>query len=312
LGNFYTRRFFRLTPVYYFSIGLYILINGPHLENVWANFLYVQNFIDYDKQAMNWTWTLAVEEQFYLLYPLLLMLIMRQSRPLLWFGLLLASSCLINYVLLISDDWISTAPQSLLAADPAFHAHHFSVIYDNLYTRYGALVCGCIAAYLYHYQRERCVAFFSATAGQALGWFCLSVLIVLMVVPMVSTRFDDYQWLNILYQTFSRAVFSGAISVLILVAFGRGLLTKLLDVLLGNRFWYPIAQLSYSMYLVHVLVVSVVVSLLLNAMKHQPEIWTFPPMQAVWLIFGVSLVLTVLVATIMYLILERPLMNLRK
>lgn len=313
LGNFYVRRFFRLTPVYYFAILIYILIGGPHLENVWANFLYIHNFIDYDKQAMNWTWTLAIEEQFYLLWPLLLMgLCAKTQRPLLWMLVLIALSCVVNLLIILSDDWIRTAPQSLLASDPEFHAHHFSVLYDNLYTRYGALLCGCAGAYIQHYYRPQCTLFFSKSTGQLAGWFSLAVIVALMMVPMLSTDFDDYQWLNIFYQSTSRVVFSTALMVLILLSFEPGALSRGLLVLFGNRFWYPIAQLSYSMYLVHVLAVVAAASLVSGAITKHPELYDYTPMQAVWIVFGISLVLTILVAVFMYLVIERPLMNLRK
>ncbi len=313
LGNFYMRRFMRLTPVYFIGIGIYILIGGPHQENIWANFVYLQNFIPYDEQAMNWTWSLAIEEQFYLLYPLLLVFLVNKTRnPIRWFVFLMVLACLIRLGIILSDDWIRTAPQSLLAADPKFHAHHFSVLYDNLYTRYGALLAGCFVAYLNHYHTEQTGRFLASAQGQALGWLSFVVVAIFMIVPMVSTQFDAYQWLNIGYQTVSRVLFGLAIGVWILLALHDNPLGRFLNWIFAGRFWHPLAQLSYSMYLMHVLAVSVVVSLLVSAMKKQPEIYNYSHIEAVWIVFGVSTLITVIIATLLYLIVERPLMNLRK
>jgi peptidoglycan/LPS O-acetylase OafA/YrhL len=112
MGNFYFRRFLRLTPVYYVAIGIYVLINGPNIENIWANMLYVSNFLPYDEQAMNWTWSLAIEEQFYLLYPLLLGLAMKHSqRPVFWLWAAFGLSFVICFVVIMTDE---AAPWSLI------------------------------------------------------------------------------------------------------------------------------------------------------------------------------------------------------
>lgn len=312
LSNFYMRRFFRLTPVYYFSILLYTLIPGTSTENLAFNFVYLQNFLPYEEQAMNWTWTLAIEEQFYLLYPLILMFMLKTGNPIRWFILLLLGSCAIRFGIIMSDEWIRTAPQSLLAESKEFHAHHFSVLYDNLYTRFGALLSGCFAAYLHHYYREGCTRFFESSAGKGTEVFSVLAVLVLMVVPLISTRFDDYQALNIASQTFGRLIFSGCIAIWILVSLEQSAMARVLNIVFGNRFWYPIAQLSYSMYLVHVIAVSVAVSIVVNLMQKKPEIHNYSHMEAIWIIFGIGLLLTILVSVIIYLVIERPLMNLRK
>src|SRR5690606_29414111 len=74
MWNFYSRRFLRLSPAYWLAIALYVWLgyntmteeSRAHLniDNLWANLLYVNNFLPYEEQAMNWTWTLAIEEQF--------------------------------------------------------------------------------------------------------------------------------------------------------------------------------------------------------------------------------------------------------
>ncbi|MDV7396633.1 acyltransferase family protein, partial [Arthrospira platensis SPKY1] len=66
MWQFYSRRFLRLSPAYWLVIGLYVAIGVyvvddkarelMKLENLWANVLYVNNFLPYKEQAMNWTW----------------------------------------------------------------------------------------------------------------------------------------------------------------------------------------------------------------------------------------------------------------
>ena len=318
MGNFYARRFLRLSPVYYFVIMLYWILLGQmessHTENLWANVLYVNNFIDYDSQAMNWTWTLAIEEQFYVLFPILLMGLMKYTgNPLRWMWVLFAFSFFVRWWVMWTDDWIFNTPQSVLAVDREFHAHHFSVLYDNLYTRFGALLAGCIAGYYYQYHRSELATFFSSTVGKIFAWGNFAVLMALMIIPMISVRFDDYATLNVVYQVASRNIFSIAISVLIIASLEKGALSTGLNFLLGNRFWYPLAQLSYSMYLVHVVAISVVCSIVLAEIKVNAALYVhWSTYEIVGVVFAASAFTTIFVAVIIYLLIERPIMNLRR
>jgi peptidoglycan/LPS O-acetylase OafA/YrhL len=82
--RFYARRFLRLIPVYIvaMALGLFFLHGVPgkpvwyNAENSWANLLYVNNFLPIAQQYMGWCWSLAIEEQFYLLLPACILLFM--------------------------------------------------------------------------------------------------------------------------------------------------------------------------------------------------------------------------------------------
>jgi peptidoglycan/LPS O-acetylase OafA/YrhL len=120
LRHFYTRRLFRIFPALLVYVGAIFLLRVLNLVSVsYPNFavslLFLGNFSLFDSKAwlLAHTWSLSVEEQYYLFFPPLLVGLLRfhQGRSTLLFGAL--------YVLLAIaspyDIHRHDAPQSILA-----------------------------------------------------------------------------------------------------------------------------------------------------------------------------------------------------
>lgn len=141
LSRFYVRRFLRLIPVYTAAmvLALYFLHNLPlrpkwgHAENAWANILYVNNFLPYMKQYMGWCWSLAIEEQFYLLLPacILLFLGLGKGRVRILVGLMVLSVA-IRYTVIHSSGIVP--PNRFAPFTPAWY-RWMDVIYDKPWMR---------------------------------------------------------------------------------------------------------------------------------------------------------------------------------
>ena len=108
-GTFYARRFFRIIPVYFAWIFAYILVAAlggkyllalshsgvpPRLDlQIYKHFLFLQNFFGGQLQGLAgaWfdaTWSLAVEEQFYLFIPLVIWFLSRRALKIFLFALI--------------------------------------------------------------------------------------------------------------------------------------------------------------------------------------------------------------------------------
>ena len=98
LRNFYLRRIFRIWPLYFVIIGIgFVLypyfrsLGGTHeplCSNVWYFVTFLSNFdvihiLQYchgnDVLSQNITWSIAIEEQFYLFWPLLFFVLPKRA-----------------------------------------------------------------------------------------------------------------------------------------------------------------------------------------------------------------------------------------
>lgn len=314
LKRFYWRRYLRLTPVYYFMLVVYWLMAGPNSEWIWANFLYINNFVDYGQQAAGWTWSLAVEEQFYFIYPLILIAILKYAKnPSYVLIALFLISFVVRTVIVLLDDTIRTTPGSQVYLNDDYFNHYFTVFYDNLHTRFGSLVVGCLAAYYFHFHLDRLKAIANSTIGVMLTVLGMALVVFFMAFPAFSTSFDQYPTLNIFYYIFNRTLFSLGIGfIIIAMLLQNHMIANVMRKFFSLPFWYPIASLSYSLYLIHLVVMIVVIPAMINLTVTMPAEYPWTMGQVLLYGFVVSGILSFAIAAVMYLFIEKPIMNLRR
>jgi peptidoglycan/LPS O-acetylase OafA/YrhL len=251
--NFYARRFLRIFPVYY-SVLLLILVVLPHanifnlpitpLTEYWpAYFLYVTNvFVWVNHNWLNYyldpTWSLAIEEQFYLAWPLLIWLISPRALSRVCVALVASAAAWRVGLLLIGSDPLG--------------------IYVSTPSHIDALAIGSFLA-----VRARTVGNLTHLKSRLLPIAVVSSLTVLVVVVIqrsllvtgVAMEAGGYTAL---------AILSAVLLTTALVTSQAGLLRRVLE----HPFLRAMGRYSYAIYLLHELCAMLV----LRAIVEHPEL----------------------------------------
>ncbi|WP_431324831.1 acyltransferase family protein [Rhizobium sp. YTU87027] len=159
--SFYLRRAFRIFPAFFVVLGLYALVpvlrDNSAMQPLWkfATFTVNLGFDPREGNAFSQAWTLAVEEQFYLVLPLLVLLLYKRVGTgwvLALAGLLTLAGIGLRYV--IWDMQVGTlVTEGQLR--PAF-ATYLRDIYYPTYTRLDGLLFGVLLAAARFFKPELC------------------------------------------------------------------------------------------------------------------------------------------------------------
>ncbi len=242
------KRALRIVPAYFavllvVAAGLVPLfdVDGRALGlRVGYHMLFLQDYLPADIVVV--FWSLGVEEKFYLLAPLVVMLALKMHRRSLQYGLI------VGFVLLgLVARCLTAAAYPDIATYDAF----FPVFRSPFHHCLDALFVGLLAAFIY--RDRHCWAW--ATNRVCLnGLFLLGLSIILWLISgeAMMGRIDYF---DKTLQPFVIAIGMGL--VLLATALGGGPLT-----FLGSRPLFYLSKLSYSLYLVHLPLLPLALALL--------------------------------------------------
>lgn len=171
LKTFYLRRAFRLLPAYYVFLGIALASYygrghaGPTRTDIilpgllyWTN--YFNAFHGHPPTPLSHTWSLALEEQFYLFWPLALGVLLRWGRG--------AAARFLVAAIVVVAAWRSFAAV-VLHLDVAY-------LYNAFDTRFDTLAIGCLAAVLS--RRER---FLTMAQRLSRRWYHPAVTLAILI-----------------------------------------------------------------------------------------------------------------------------------
>ena len=339
IKRFFLRRFFRLMPVYWYALFssaavVYFLpplkyhaVEIPkNILSIWMNLLYINNFFSFEQTyaPMAHSWSLAVEEQFYIVCPFAILLFMktRLRQHLLkiciftllvylgvrWMVRAHATELFISKCGVLESDLKRMTDFSLQITrserNLCLFGTEIDVVYDNLYSKFIALFAGVVAAYLAQFKESKMRAFFKKSLRTE---FLASLAVALVIISFLDKHLLENFYQVVVYRTFFyQIILSVGLSLLILIGlYGEGWFTSCLQWFLSLRLWYPVAQVSYSMYLYHVGFIGLSYEL--------AKLYMSSPSLLKLLAIAVTVVfpMTLVASAISYLTIEKPIMNLR-
>lgn len=221
-GRFLLRRMFKIWPSYYFLLVFHAVIRRhPFHSFFWQNFFHVQNYYG---STIQQTWSLAVEEHFYLVMPVLMYFIAKRKwgpeKMLITFGSVAALAFTLR--------WMATRRADY---DAIHHYTQFNV---------DSMLCGVCIAVLFYYMPE----VYAKVSKRA--W----PLALVTVAAMAGTLLPHNNWTNPLDNTTS---YLGCAAFLMLVMEHSGWMA---------RTWVyrgisTVGIYSYGIYLYHSLMLTV-------------------------------------------------------
>jgi peptidoglycan/LPS O-acetylase OafA/YrhL len=316
--RFYVRRFLRLSPVYIFAIflNLYFLkeLGQDNLLLYWPNLLYINNYLP--GSPMGWTWSLAIEEQFYIIVPFLLVFIFPRFRNKAVFFIVLSA-------ISISLTWyyVYVFKQYTLPFNLTFLSDDWKAWFDSYYMvthlRYIGLLLGVALAYINVYKTKEIKNIFERKAKLVTIFSIISVIgfITISFTPLgewMPLQDSIFNHLNIhvgkWYEILVRPLFSLFTAFIILACIhGNNFIINPINKFLSSKFFYPIAQVSYSAYLFHEMFIIWVSPRLLKYLSP-----TFTHTQIFLIIVFVSLIAILIVSVFMYYLIEQPFQKIRE
>ena len=286
LGRFFTRRALRIVPAYFVVLAIYFLLPAwreyPEMSQpLWKFLLSVQNIALHGGTAFSHAWSLAVEDQFYVALPFLLLFLYRRPRP------AIIVPCLI-VVGGIGLRAFLAAQNASVDGGVSFRGFQAWIYYPT-WTRLDPLVLGVVLAGIERFRPNWWQRLINCAS-----WFWLPGL-GLIVYALYLGETENLTIVACVWQFPLIAV--GMAAILVCAVSPRLLLCRV--AIPGAAF---IASIAYSAYLIQKLVINGVEQFCIN---HNVDLTSAPALLGVELCVYIA-------ATVLFLSIERPFLLLRR
>jgi len=295
IGRFYLRRVFRTFPSYYLVLTVLVVAFGltahqrQHL--VWE-YVYGTNFLPLDRgqTVMFWGWSLALEEQFYLLVPLLFLLLQLFRRVEVRLAMLTAL-------------WLAATVVRLVIyyrGQPWNDMDLYGAVYFRTHTRFDPLVAGILIAIVHQRWGKDLTAWLKAPFHRAL--LAVPALGCLWVLLRAANTLPEHAQIirMFLWGTLTSVMYFGLVP---LALYTEGWIVRALSA----PFFRRLATLGYGVYLVHIPIIDHIMVPAGKAAqaRHWSMLWVWPTALAS------TFLLSLAVAYALHVLVEKPSLRLR-
>ncbi|XP_055613166.1 nose resistant to fluoxetine protein 6-like [Uranotaenia lowii] len=262
----YLQRFLRITPAFAAAIlfamafidhlgegFLYKNIAAQHSgacsQSWWSALFYVQNYVHYDSLCLPHTWYLAVDMQLYILSPLILIPLWKYGKrfiPVISMLALLSISCVFA-TFLYNDFRLNIAFSRNEMEKKTYHPTH---------ARMSVWLFGVMFGYLLHKTKSSTIRLPKPIL--TLGWSLALGILILVAYTVRQVYVGDFNAIPVVvdafYESLHRSLIALSVAWIIFVSInGQG---GIVNRFLSSALWQPLARLSYSMYLLHMLILT--------------------------------------------------------
>lgn len=246
ITEFYIKRFFRIIPAYLFIVTLYFVIPATHerevLAPLWKYLSFTQNFnLDLHFQGtFSHAWSLCIEEQFYLLLPIVIIvgLYLKLKNKLIYLlPILFVLGFAVRYFCYVK----LVAP---LMNDDGFYIVWYKYIYYPTYCRLDGLLIGISIAAIFQFKPNMKASIINF--GNSFLIFGITLLTTAYFVCSSQT--------SLIATVFGFPLIAIAFGLIVMAAISPScLLYKF-----SSKITSHLATLSYSIYLSHKIVIHLI------------------------------------------------------
>jgi peptidoglycan/LPS O-acetylase OafA/YrhL len=295
LRRFYLRRIFRTFPSYYFVLTLLAVafpMTAHQRHHLPFEYIYGTNFLPIERSecVMFWGWSLGLEEQFYLVVPLLFLVLrrLRDDRArIALLAALMASALLIRLAIFYSHR-------------PWRDVDLYGALYFRTHTRFDTLVAGILLAVIHRSYGKTIARWLQEPFHRALLALPSLACLWLLLTPEMFGP-DTVQQVHVFaWGTITSLMYLASMPMTL---YGEGMVCRGLAAPVFRR----IATVGYGVYLVHIPVIDHITVPV--ARSAQDRNWS---MLFVWpMAVAATMVLSGVIAYLLHVIIEKPALRLR-
>lgn len=302
VGLFYVRRLMRLWPALAAATALDVIVFDDRPKMAWASLVYLSNFVPVGVVCIGWSWSLALEEQFYLVSPWLVRATARlgpYARGLAFTAIALALAAVGAWVI-VRGGFTAHDTEVVINRDPLQWAKAFDALYTKPWMRAGPLLMGVVAAIAHRSERARALVDNKPLRAAVLFATAVAVAAACTHWQLVAKA---PRAVEVAFMALYRTLFGACVGYGIVFSLAPNGPGKALGEALSWRGFLPFAELAYSAYLLN----PMVATLVHRAVAPRIPRWIEP----MSVLMPLDLAATFLAALALHLLIERPFMELR-